>query len=45
MIRYYRLPGWRALILPTVACLYAAMTVTSAVRHWRGGVTWKGRNY
>ncbi|HWG74122.1 MAG TPA: glycosyltransferase [Acidimicrobiales bacterium] len=45
MIRYYRLPAWRALTLPAVACLYAAMTVTSAVRHWRGGVTWKGRSY
>ena len=45
MLRYYRQPAWRAVTLPVVAGLYAAMTVTSAWRHRRGGVTWKGRSY
>jgi hopene-associated glycosyltransferase HpnB len=45
MIRYYRLPWWWALGLPVAACLYGAMTVSSAWRHRRGGVRWKGRSY
>jgi hopene-associated glycosyltransferase HpnB len=45
MIRYYRLPWWWALGLPVAACLYGAMTVSSAWRHRRGGVRWKGRRY
>jgi len=45
MIRYHRLGWWRAAELPVVACLYGAMTVTSAWRHYRGGVGWKGRRY
>lgn len=40
----YRQPLWRALLLPAAAALYGAMTVDSAVRHWRGrGGAWKGR--
>ncbi len=45
LLRYHGQPPWRALTLPAVACLYAAMTLRSAWRHWRGGVTWKGRSY
>lgn len=45
MICYHRLGWWRAAELPVVACLYGAMTVTSAWRHYREGVAWKGRRY
>ncbi len=45
-IRLYRLAPWRALGLPLAALLYGAMTVSSAVAHWRGrGGAWKGRTY
>ena len=34
------------LLLPLAALLYTAMTVDSALRHWRGkGGAWKGRTY
>ncbi len=37
---------WQAAALPVAAALYAAMTVHSAVRSWRGrGGQWKGRHY
>jgi hopene-associated glycosyltransferase HpnB len=45
MIRYHRLGSWRVVGLPVAACLYGAMTVTSAWRHYREGVVWKGRRY
>ncbi len=46
ILRYYRLPAWRVVTLPAVAALYVAMTVDSALRHWRGrGGGWKGRHY
>ena len=45
MIRYHHLGSWRALGLPVAACMYGAMTVTSARRHYRTGVAWKGRRY
>ena len=45
MVRYHRLGRWRVVGLPAVACLYGAMTVTSAWRHYRKGVAWKGRHY
>ncbi len=35
-IRLYRLAPWRALGLPLAALLYGAMTLSSAVAHWRG---------
>ncbi len=42
----YGQPAWRALTLPTAACLYAAMTLDSALAYWRGsGSAWKGRAY
>ncbi|MHA1528010.1 MAG: glycosyltransferase [Alphaproteobacteria bacterium] len=45
-IRLYRLAPWRALGLPLAALLYGAMTLSSAVAHWRGrGGAWKGRSY
>ena len=45
-VRLYDLPGWVALTLPVAGILYTAMTVDSAVRHWRGqGGGWKGRSY
>ncbi|MEM8812308.1 MAG: glycosyltransferase, partial [Pseudomonadota bacterium] len=38
-------PLW-AFTLPLAALLYSAMTVGSAVNHWRGhGGAWKGRSY
>jgi hopene-associated glycosyltransferase HpnB len=44
VLRLYGLSRWRALALPAVALLYAAMTVDSARRHHRGhGGEWKGR--
>ena len=44
MVRFYRLGWWRAVLLPAVAVLYAAMTVDSARRHRAGrGAEWKGR--
>jgi hopene-associated glycosyltransferase HpnB len=46
ILRYYRLPAWRVMTLPAAALLYVAMTVDSALRHWRGrGGGWKGRHY
>jgi hopene-associated glycosyltransferase HpnB len=44
MLRFYRLSPLRALTLPLIALLYAAMTVDSAWQHARGrGGSWKGR--
>jgi hopene-associated glycosyltransferase HpnB len=44
VLRLYRLSWLRALGLPVVALLYAAMTVDSARRHHAGrGGAWKGR--
>jgi len=44
MLRLSRLSPLRAPILPLVAAMYAAMTITSAWRHLRGrGGAWKGR--
>ncbi|WP_345632675.1 glycosyltransferase [Rugosimonospora acidiphila] len=46
MLRYYRQPWPAALALPFTATLYLAMTVDSAVQHYRGrGGAWKGRTY
>jgi hypothetical protein len=46
MLRYYRQPAAMALTLPVTATLYLAMTVDSAVQHFRGrGAQWKGRTY
>jgi hypothetical protein len=45
-MHYYRQPAWRLITLPLAALLYTAMTVDSALRHWRGrGGQWKGRRY
>jgi hopene-associated glycosyltransferase HpnB len=46
VLRFYgRSPAW-ALALPLAGTLYLAMTVTSAIRGWRGvGSRWKGREY
>jgi hypothetical protein len=44
MLRVYRLSPLRALTLPLIALLYAAMTVDSARRHYAGrGAQWRGR--
>lgn len=44
MLRLYRLSPLRAPSLPLIAALYAAMTVSSARRHYAGqGGEWKGR--
>jgi hopene-associated glycosyltransferase HpnB len=46
MLRYYGQPWPAALALPFTASLYLAMTVDSALRHYRGhGAAWKGRTY
>ena len=43
-LRLYRQPPALALLLPLAGALYAAMTLDSALAHWRGrGGTWKGR--
>ncbi|MFP6748077.1 MAG: glycosyltransferase, partial [Alphaproteobacteria bacterium] len=40
----YHQPLWAAVLLPVAALFYTAMTIDSAVRHWRGlGGKWKGR--
>ena len=37
--------GW-SLLLPVAAFLFTLMTVSSAIRYWRGrGGAWKGRHY
>lgn len=45
-VRLYRgSPLW-ALTLPLAGALYTAMTIDSALQHWRGrGGAWKGRTY
>jgi hopene-associated glycosyltransferase HpnB len=46
MLRYYGQPIAAALLLPFTAVLYLAMTVDSAIQHYRGrGAEWKGRTY
>ncbi|MBT6096162.1 MAG: glycosyltransferase [Rhodospirillaceae bacterium] len=36
----------RGIFLPFAATLYTLMTISSALRHWRGqGAAWKGRHY
>ncbi len=46
MLRYYGQPVAAAPLLPVTATLYLAMTVDSAVQHYRGrGTAWKGRTY
>lgn len=45
-LRDYRRPAAEAVGLPVVAALYTAMTLQSALDHWRGrGSDWKGRAY
>jgi hopene-associated glycosyltransferase HpnB len=45
LLFYGRSPLW-ALALPITGTLYLLMTVSSAVREWRGlGASWKGRAY
>lgn len=45
-IKLYDRPTAATLLLPLAAFFFTAMTVDSALRHWRGvGGTWKGRTY
>ena len=45
-LRLYGQPLWRGPWLPVAAVLYLLITVSSAIRHWRGrGSAWKGRTY
>ena len=45
MLRFYRLSALRAVTLPFIALLYAAMTADSARRHYSGrAVPWRGRD-
>ena len=43
MVRYYGASPASSLALPFTACLYAAMTVSSARRHRKGQPIWKDR--
>ncbi len=44
--RLYDRAGWEVALLPLAALFYTAMTVDSAVRHWRGrGGVWKARAF
>jgi hopene-associated glycosyltransferase HpnB len=44
LLRFHRVSGWWAPLLPAVALMYLAMTVDSARRHHAGrGGLWKGR--
>ena len=45
-LRFYDLPPVWILSLPLAACLFLAMTWTSAIRYWCGERTrWKARSY
>jgi len=45
-LKLYEREPWEAPLLPLAAALYTAMTVSSALRYWRGqGGRWKGRVY
>lgn len=45
-LRLNRMPLYLAPLLPVAGLLYTAMTIDSAIQHWRGrSVTWKGRVY
>ncbi len=44
ILRFYRVSGWWAPLLPLVALFFLGATLDSALRHWRGsGGAWKGR--
>ena len=46
LVRFYGLPLAWALTLPAAGALFLAMTVSSAVRYWRGTrASWKARAY
>ncbi len=45
-LKGYDKPALFAFLLPLAALAYTAMTIHSAIRHWRGrGGMWKGRSY
>lgn len=45
-LRLNGMPLYLAPLLPVAGLLYTAMTIDSAIQHWRGrSVTWKGRVY
>ena len=45
-LKLYSREPWEASLLPVAAGFYTAMTLSSALRHWRGqGGQWKGRVY
>lgn len=45
-LKLYGREPWEASLLPVAAGFYTAMTLSSALRHWRGqGGQWKGRVY
>lgn len=45
-LRLYGLSKAWSLLLPVAAFLFTLMTVSSAIRYWRGkGGAWKGRHY
>ena len=45
-LKLYGGEPWQAATLPAAAAFYTAMTIDSALRHWRGrGGQWKGRYY
>lgn len=45
-LRLYKMSFIRAFLLPVAGFLFTLMTVSSAIRHWRGqGGSWKGRSY
>ncbi len=45
-LKLYDRQPWEAALLPAAAAFYTVMTISSAVRHWRGkGGRWKGRIY
>ena len=45
-LKYYKRSILMSLGLPAAGFLYTLMTISSAVRHWRGvGGSWKGRSY
>ncbi len=45
-LQLYDQEPWQSTLLPIAGALYTAMTISSALQHWRGrGGAWKGRYY
>jgi hypothetical protein len=41
----FDLPWWTAWSMPVGSAIYVGITLDAIQKHYRGGVTWKGRRY